>query len=186
MTATSVRRAERSHEAPSPKTACATAQKSILLIEDNEEAMFLVRCAFQEHGMGNYRLEWAQGLSAGLERIEKGGIDLVLLDLGLPESSGPASYSWVRQVAVEIPVLVLTGDIREETEWAVAACGVEDYLIKDQISGALLVQAIRAALRTGRRAERHKSSLAEAAEPEDEFTPSLKIRRFVPLKPGQN
>ena len=38
------------------------------------------------------------------------------------------------------------GDTREETEFAIAASGVEDYLLKDQVSGALLVEAINAAL----------------------------------------
>ena len=42
--------------------------------------------------------------------------------------------------------MVLTADDREETEFAVTASGVEGYLLKDQVSGAYLLQAIRAAL----------------------------------------
>lgn len=64
-------------------------QECVLLIEDNEEAMWLVRYALQEHGKGRYRLEWAGTLSAGLDQLSKGGIDIVLLDLGLPDSTGP-------------------------------------------------------------------------------------------------
>ena len=121
-------------------------QESVLLIEDNEEAMWLVRYALQEHGKGKYRLEWADTLSGGLEQLSKGGIDIVLLDLGLPDSSGPESYAWVREVCPKVPVVVLTGNNSEETEFAVTASGVEGYLVKDQVSGALLLQAIRAAL----------------------------------------
>lgn len=121
-------------------------QECVLLIEDSEEAMFLVRFALQEYGQGRYRLEWANSLSTGLDQLAGGGIDLVLLDLGLPESSGPESYAWVREIAPQVPVVVLTGDERAETEFAVTASGVEGYLVKDQASGALLLQTIRAAL----------------------------------------
>ena len=106
----------------------------------------LVRYALQQYGEGKYRLVWAQRLSEGLDQILKGGVDIVLLDLGLPESSGPESYAWVREIAADIPVVVLTGDAREETEAAVTASGVEYYLVKDQVSGSVLLRAIRAAL----------------------------------------
>jgi DNA-binding NarL/FixJ family response regulator len=121
-------------------------QECVLLIEDNEEAMWLVRYALQEYGKGRYRLEWADTLSGGLEQIAKGAVDIVLLDLGLPDSSGPESYAWVREVCPKVPVVVLTGNSSEETEFAVTASGVEGYLVKDEASGSLLLQAIRAAL----------------------------------------
>ena len=91
-------------------------------------------------------MEWANCLSEGLARILKGGIDIVLLDLGLPDSSGSVSYAWLREAAPEVPVVVLTGDTREETELSVFSSGVDDYLVKDQVSGSLLVNVIREAL----------------------------------------
>ena len=140
-------------------------QECVLLIEDNEEAMLLVRYALQEYGDGTYRLEWADGLSAGLHRLSKGGIDLVLLDLGLPDSSGPASYAAVRKAAPDLPILVLTGDTREQTEHAISASGVEDFLVKDDISGSLLLQAIRTALYTNRRwREQRQSQYKQTAQ----------------------
>jgi DNA-binding NarL/FixJ family response regulator len=69
----------------------------------------------------------------------------VLLDLGLSESSGPASYAWVRESAPGVPLVVLTGDTSEETEFSVLASGVKDYLVKSQTSASLLLQAIGAA-----------------------------------------
>jgi DNA-binding response OmpR family regulator len=121
-------------------------QECVLLIEDNEEAMWLVRFALQEHGNGRYRLDWANTLNEGLEHLSNGGVDLVLLDLGLPDSSGTESYAWVREVSPQVPVVVLTGNTSQETEMAVTAGGVEGYLVKDQVSGSLLLQAIGAAL----------------------------------------
>jgi DNA-binding NarL/FixJ family response regulator len=121
-------------------------QDCVLLIEDNEEAMWLVRYAVQEHGNGRFRLEWAHSLHEGLEQLSNGGVDVVLLDLGLPDSSGPESYAWLREVSPQVPVVVLTGNTSRETEMAVTAGGVAGYLVKDQVSGSLLLEAISAAL----------------------------------------
>jgi DNA-binding NarL/FixJ family response regulator len=137
--------------APQRTAAAATMQQCVLLIEDSEEAMLLVRFALEEYGRGAYRLQWASDLSSGLDFLAHGGIDVVLLDLGLPESSGPESYAWVREIAPKVPVVVLTGDSRAETEFAVTASGVEGYLVKDQVSGSHLIEAVRAALFANKR-----------------------------------
>ena len=121
-------------------------QDCVLLIEDDPDAMLLVQNALHEHGHGKYRLVWANNLSSGLSQLGKTRVDVVVLDLGLPESSGPASYAWVREVSPDVPVVVLTADTREETESSVLASGVEDYLTKDQISGSVLLQCIQSAI----------------------------------------
>jgi DNA-binding NarL/FixJ family response regulator len=121
-------------------------QRRVLLIEDSEEAMLLVRFAIEEYGHGEYSLEWSHSLSDGLEQLATHEVDVILLDLGLPDSSGPESYAWVREIAPQVPVVVLTGDDRQETEYAVTASGAEGYLLKHQASGANLIEAIKAAL----------------------------------------
>jgi DNA-binding response OmpR family regulator len=155
---------------PSATPSTATIRERVLLIEDDEDAMRLVQYAFEQHGHGRYRLEWAKDLHDGVDLISKGGIDIVLLDLGLPDSAGASSYSWVHQIAPEIPVLVLSGDRHEGTEFAVLARGAYDYLVKSQVSGATLVQTIRAALSVSKR-QAPKTVASEpdppAAEAED-------------------
>jgi DNA-binding response OmpR family regulator len=122
-------------------------QQRVLLIEDSEDAMLLVRYALHEYGQGKYSLVWATSLSEGLTELSKGGVDIVLLDLGLPESSGPESCAWIREMALDVPVVVLTGDACAETELLLTlASGARNYLIKGQISGSMLLQAIRSAL----------------------------------------
>jgi DNA-binding response OmpR family regulator len=121
-------------------------QKCVLLIEDSEDVMLMVQFALQEYGQGKYRLEWATHLSEGLDQIRKCGVDAVLLDLCLPESSGRISYAWVRAPAPKLPVLVLTGETSEYTELAALAGGVESYPVEDLVSGSRLFDAIQAAL----------------------------------------
>lgn len=62
-------------------------RQCVLLIEDDEDAMHWVQHALKEHGNGKYKLEWKQCLSDGLSRLLHGGIDLILLDLGLGDCS---------------------------------------------------------------------------------------------------
>jgi DNA-binding response OmpR family regulator len=128
-------------------TATAPAQqKCVLLIEDSEDVMLMVKFALQEYGQGKYQLTWVNRLRDGLEQIRKGGVDVVLLDLGLPDSSGAASYAWVRAVSPNLPVLVLTGETIEFTQLTVLAGGVDDFSVKDLVSGKRLFAAIQAAL----------------------------------------
>ncbi len=141
-------------------------QECVLLIEDNPEAMWLVRYAIDEYGEGRYRLEWAECLGDGLERLAQGGVDVVLLDLGLPESSGARSYSWVHVMAPKVPVVVLTGDSRDETEYAVRASGVAGYLVKDFASGSGLIRSLQAALTANR----------QGIEQQSGFVPVMKKR----------
>jgi len=133
-------------------------QECVLLIEDDKDAMLLVRYSLQTYREGRFRLKWAESLSEGLEQLSKGGVDIVLIDLGLPDSSGPASYLKIRKVAPNMPVIVLTSDAREETEFAVTASGVVDYLLKDQISGERLVRVIHASLFVGKHRQRLKAT----------------------------
>lgn len=118
--------------------------------------MLLVRYALQEYGQGRYRLEWTNSLSERLRQLSKGGVDLVLLDLRLPEASGPVCYAWIREAVPEVPVIVLTGDTCDETESSVLASGVEGYLVKHQISGSLLLEVIRGALAANQRRQNAK------------------------------
>jgi sigma-B regulation protein RsbU (phosphoserine phosphatase) len=84
-----------------------------------------------------------------------------LLDLGLPEASGSASYTLLRKIAPGVPVVVLTADATEETQVSVIISGVHDYLVKQQMSGPLLIEALRSAIyankgrKSNKTAQRH-------------------------------
>lgn len=132
-------------------------QKLVLLIEDSEDAKNLVQHAIHHYGQGKYRLEWACSLSIGLEMLAKYKVDIVLLDLGLPEMRGAGTYAAVRVVAPDVPVVVVSGDTAEETQVSVILGGVSDYLGKEQLSGGLLLEAIRSALSEAQR-RRHRNS----------------------------
>jgi DNA-binding response OmpR family regulator len=118
----------------------------VLLIEDDEDAMLLVRYALAEHGGGRFCMEWSCSLQAGIDRLSTGGVDLVLLDLGLPDSSGAAAYLELNKMAPDLPIIVLTGATSMEMEFALLATGADDYLDKCTTSGSELIQSLAGVL----------------------------------------
>jgi DNA-binding response OmpR family regulator len=122
-------------------------KQCVLLIEDDKDAMRWVQHALKQYGKGKYQLEWKRCLSDGLSRLLNGGIDLILLDLGLGDCSSPFTESWVRKAAPRVPMVVLTGDPSEETGYYTRGSGM--YLVKGQVSPSGLVEAISGALDTG-------------------------------------
>ena len=115
---------------------------SVLLIEDNPIHARLLQGLLSS----SFVVERADHLAAGLERLAAGNIDVVLLDLVLPDSQELVTFERVKEVVPQVPVLVLTGLDDEELAEAAVAAGAHDYLVKTQIDGERLTQSIRAAL----------------------------------------
>ena len=128
-------------------------QRIRLLIADSPEIMLSARFAIQEHGQGNYRLEWAPRMSDGLVRIRDGGVDIILLDLGTKESSGLERFVWARVVAPLIPIVTVTNDPDDFTEEAIRALGADDYLEKDRLSGSQLCECLHSVLARKKKTE---------------------------------
>jgi len=81
-----------------------------------------------------------------MQRLSEGGIDVVLLDLGMPELSGSKTFTAVQVMAPNTPILAFTADAQIDTRRSTLASGAADYLIKDQLSPGDLSEAIRAAI----------------------------------------
>ncbi len=138
-------------EAP-PETLNQFAPKSdrapirILLIEDNPGDAHLIKVMLMEVGGEAFVLERVERLSQGLERLAEGGIDIVLLDLSLPDSQGLESFAKVHQASSRVPIIVLSGLNDEKMALEAVHGGAQDYLVKGQVDGPLLVRAIRYAI----------------------------------------
>jgi light-regulated signal transduction histidine kinase (bacteriophytochrome) len=118
----------------------------VLIVEDNPADVDLMREALPETGPIRFQSESVPRLSDGIARIAAGGIDLVMTDLGLPDSQGLATFRKLRQAAPDLAIIVLTGN--DDQEMAVAAVreGAQDFLVKGQISENLLMRAVRYAI----------------------------------------
>jgi signal transduction histidine kinase/DNA-binding response OmpR family regulator len=119
---------------------------SILLIEDNPGDTRLLREMLVDASDVPFDLECVERLSEGMERLAEGGIDVVLLDLSLPDSQGLETFALVHECAPHVPITVLSG--LDDATMAVTAVrqGAQDYLVKGQFDCNLLVRAIRYAI----------------------------------------
>src|SRR5208282_230275 len=118
---------------------------AVLFIEDNPADVYLIREMLAET-TDDIVLEDADSFAKGLARIDAGEIDLVLLDLGLPDSQGIAGVKNLCERFGRLPIIVFTGLSDEQLGTQAVHEGAQDYLIKGQTNGSLLVKAIRYAM----------------------------------------
>ena len=118
---------------------------NVLLIEDNPADAGLIRELLDE-----YRLTCVDRLSEGLERLDAGGVDVVLLDLSLPDSQGVETFVRARDLAPGVPIVVLTGTDDGDLALEVLRKGAQDYLVKGRVDENTLVSALNHAV------ERHR------------------------------
>src|ERR1700722_16284648 len=98
---------------------------------------------FRKERPGNFQLTHVLTLREALVLLAKGGIDIVLLDMGLPDGHGLDTVRRAHAVAPEIPLVVLTGMDDEALAAAAVKEGAQDYLIKGQIENRALPRALR-------------------------------------------
>jgi PAS domain S-box-containing protein len=132
----------------------ATEAFRVLVIEDNPGDARLLREALAEARESAFALTWCNCLQAGLEGLRRETFDLVLLDLGLPDCVGLQTFQKVHDEAPEVPVVVLSGLDDEAVAMEAVQGGAQDYLVKGEVTGHLLVRAIRYAIER-ERAEQH-------------------------------
>lgn len=118
----------------------------ILLIEDNPDDVVLIEELLTMSSDMNYQLLLADCLASGLKQLSTELIDLILLDLGLPDSQGLDTLNKVLDITRQVPVVVLTGLDNETVGLQAVHYGAQDYLSKNQIQGPILGRTIRYAI----------------------------------------
>ena len=101
----------------------------VLLVEDNPENIRLIREMLKEAKPAMAALEDAPSLLTAVERLAKGGIDAVLLDLGLPDSQGISTIVELNHQFPGTPIVVLTGLTDEKLGLQAVREGAQDYLV---------------------------------------------------------
>ncbi len=122
------------------------ARQRVLLIEDNPADARLLRAMLIKAAGTNFQIEHATDLARGLERLALGNLDLVLLDLSLPDTQGPATFAKVHAAVPRIPIIILSGLDDQELAVQTVHDGAQDYLVKGQFDERLLVRSMRYAV----------------------------------------
>ncbi len=126
----------------------------VLLVEDDADVSRLLQTMLARVKSTRFDLESADRLSTGLERLAAGDINVILLDLTLPDSRGLDTLARARAHAPEAPIIVLTGLDDEALAIEAIREGAQDYLVKGQVDSNMLVRSMYYAI------ERHRMQAA--------------------------
>ena len=137
-----------------------THKPKVLLVEDNPGYAHLTRKTLAVAWDSPLDLECADRLSTGLERLAAGDIDVVLLDLSLPDSRGLVTFASMYAQAPGVPIIVLSGIDDEALAVEAVRQGAQDYLVKGRAEGDTLVRSIRYAIERKRVEEALRESEA--------------------------
>jgi PAS domain S-box-containing protein len=119
-----------------------TNRLQVLLIEDNPGDVRLIKEMLADAGTRDIGIESAESLSEGLDLLTKTDFDVVLLDLGLPDSQGLATLSRLYVGVPDIAIVVLTGHGDEAIAIEAVKQGAQDYLVKGEVDEKLLLRSI--------------------------------------------
>jgi len=111
--------------------------KTVLLVEDNPGDARLLREMLQEEGLYSSELLHADSMGRAEKILSEHAVDIILLDLGLPDAQGLEAVRRARAVASRVPLVVLTGLDDEVLAAQALQEGAQDYLIKGQITSSV-------------------------------------------------
>jgi diguanylate cyclase (GGDEF)-like protein len=131
----------------------------VLLIEDNPDDALLLREAVRDDALSSFEFTVVENLKSGLEFLRQNEFDVVLLDLGLPDSQGLASFETIRNTYPEKPVVVLSVLADEKLALEAVQSGAQDYLVKGPTGWEIASRSIRYAIER-KRMEEHLHYMA--------------------------
>ncbi|RJP80357.1 MAG: response regulator [Desulfobacteraceae bacterium] len=121
-------------------------QIPILLIEDNPGDADLIRLLLADEDRAEFEIVWVSRLAAAFDRLKEQEFRLVMVDPGLPDSSGMDTIRKLRQAVCDLPIVVITDNNDEETGLAALREGAQDYLIKGRFPDDFLARVLCNAL----------------------------------------
>ncbi len=121
-------------------------QVTALIVEDNPEHELLLRSLLETSHSPVFSVTSVGTAAEACERLSAGGVQVVLLDLNLPDSKGIQTFERVVAVAQEVPIVVLsgTGDVTLAVQ--TVQLGAQDYLLKGHVENHLLFRSIQYAI----------------------------------------
>ncbi|MEJ2696693.1 MAG: response regulator [Candidatus Sulfobium sp.] len=132
-----------------------------LIIEDDPTDAELLRRFLSRAGDICFDTEHADRMSSGIDFLGKKDFDIVISDLGLPDSLGVETFVKLHQLYPETPMIVLTGLDDQETALKAVQGGAQDYLVKGKIDTNLLVRSIQYSIERQKLITRLERSLKE-------------------------
>src|ERR1700719_5292730 len=162
----------------------------VLVVEDNAGDVRLLREMFRGETPGSFELTHLLRMSEAEAHVAKGGVDITLLDMGLPDGHGRETVRRAHAASPNVPLIILTGLDDEALAAEAMTQGAQDYMIKGQIESRALPRALRHAIERHRMQTETDLIRKHQMEFKDEFlshvshelrSPLSAIRQFVTI-----
>jgi DNA-binding response OmpR family regulator len=114
----------------------------ILIVEDNPVNALFVQELLSRAPTVSFEFSKAATLAVAVETIKNQKLDIILLDLDLPDSQGYATFQTVNSLTSAAPIIILSSVQEQETAIRAVQEGAQDYFIKGSFEGNLLIRAI--------------------------------------------
>ena len=119
---------------------------SILLVEDNPADVVLFKEMLGKTNTVKFELTHCNTLGSALTLLSEGSFGVILLDLSLPDGKGLDTVIRTHAAVPDAPIVVMSGLGDEELAVRALHAGAQDYLVKGQVDGNLLIRAMRYAI----------------------------------------
>ncbi len=163
-------------------------QATVLLIEDSPVDATMIRGQLSKAQGNAYEVAVESSLQDGLSRLTEGDVDVILLDLTLPDTQGLETFLKAYRIAPQVPIVIITSLDDREVAYNAVRSGAQDYLIKGKLDTEALIHAVNFAIERHARQQRlnpHLTGLWAAAGQSDipggELVPKEE-RLFSPLR----
>jgi diguanylate cyclase (GGDEF)-like protein len=123
---------------------------NVLLIEDSPAHVVIIREMLKAKKDIEFNIVHVKDLSEGLNYLTSGDTDIVLLDLGLPDSTGIETFDKIHAQDRDIPIVVITANADDELAIEAVQKGAQDYLVKEQTDSDMLIRSVRYAIERNR------------------------------------
>lgn len=159
----------------------------VLLVEDNPGDARLTREMLTDAGAAQFRVTHVITMADAVERLKDDkaiALDVVLLDLSLPDSKGLEGVRRIQSVNPHLPIVVLSGLDDEAMSFEAVQVGAQDYLVKGRDEGQVMVRALRYAIERKRvhmqvLEEKERAELANRSK--SEFLANMSHELRTPL-----
>lgn len=133
----------------------------VLLIEDNPDDAYLFREMLRDIGDVSVDIRHSEKLSSALDNLSAEHFDIVVSDLGLPDSQGIETFQRIHTSCPDTPIIMLTGMSDEDLAIEAVRGGAQDYLVKGRGGGDLLIRSMRYAIQRQKMIAQLEKSIKE-------------------------
>ena len=153
--------------------------KNILLIEDDPADAELIKAMLSAGTNERFDIDCIERMADFRSKINEAKFDVILVDLGLPDSQGIETFTRVNDLAPNIPIIVLTGLSDDELGNIAVHKGAQDYLVKGEVNEILLKRSIAYAIERKKTEEKIKKSELRFRELSEQLTETNNLKDLL-------